>query len=116
MSCGKNSEPTVGVEDQLLDVVLFLIIADWYAPIKEYLLKGYFKDDIPEKERKRCTIKSRPYTFYGKKLYKLGPNGIFRQCFSPTKTNAILTEFHKGPVGGHYGISTIVKKILITSY
>jgi len=78
LSHAKNGELAIGVEDQLLDVALFLLIVDWYAPIKEYILKGYFKDDVPQKERKCLTIKSRPYTFYGKKLYKLGLDGILR--------------------------------------
>jgi hypothetical protein len=77
LSRAKNGEPIVGVEDQLVDVVLFFKNVNWYAPIKEYLLKGYFKDNIPKEERKCLTIKSKPYTFYGKKLYKLGPDSIF---------------------------------------
>ncbi len=55
------------MEDQLLDAVLFLLTVDWYTPIKKYLRKGYFEDDVPQEEHKRFTIKSRPYTFYGEK-------------------------------------------------
>jgi hypothetical protein len=47
LSYAKNGEPTIGVEDQLPDVVIFLLTIDWYAPIKEYLLKGYFENDVP---------------------------------------------------------------------
>jgi len=57
LSHAKNGELAIGVEDRLLDVALFLLIIDWYALIKEYLLKGYFKDDVPQKERKCLTIK-----------------------------------------------------------
>lgn len=46
LSHARNGEPAVGVEDQLFDVVFFLIVADWYTPIKKYLCKGYFKDDV----------------------------------------------------------------------
>jgi hypothetical protein len=42
-----NGELVVGVEDQLFDVVLFLLIFDWYTQIKEYPCKGYFRDDVP---------------------------------------------------------------------
>jgi hypothetical protein len=66
------------VEDQLLDVAIFLLITDWYTPIKEYLHKGYFEDDVPQEEWKHLTVKSRPYTLYGEKLHKLGPNGILQ--------------------------------------
>jgi hypothetical protein len=46
LSCVKIGEPTIGGEDQLPDVAIFLLTIDWYAPIKEYLLKGYFEDDV----------------------------------------------------------------------
>jgi hypothetical protein len=55
------------VEDQLLDVGIFLLITDWYTPIKEYLHKGYFEDDVPQEEWKHLTVKSRPCTLYGEK-------------------------------------------------
>jgi hypothetical protein len=37
-----NRKPTVVVEDQLLDVVIFLLTYDWYTPIKEYVTQGIF--------------------------------------------------------------------------
>jgi hypothetical protein len=107
--CVRNGELVVGVEDQLPNDVLFLLTADWYTPIKEYLCKGYFEDDVLEEEHTCLTIKSRPYTLYGEKLYKLRPNGNLRKCLSPIEAHVVLTELHDGPIGGHYGISTIVK-------
>jgi hypothetical protein len=53
----------------------------------------FFKDDVAQKERKRFTIKSKPYTLYGENLYKLGPNGIIHQCFSPLKQMPSLPNF-----------------------
>jgi hypothetical protein len=32
-----NGEPAIRVEDQLPNVVFFLLTIDWYTPIKEYL-------------------------------------------------------------------------------
>jgi hypothetical protein len=58
--CARNGEFTIGVEDQLLDVVFFLLTANWYTPVKKYLCKGYFEDDVLQKECKHFTIKSRP--------------------------------------------------------
>ncbi len=78
LSHARNGELVVGMEDQLFDVVIFILTSDWYTPIKEYLGKGYFEDDVPKEERKHLIIKSRLYTFYGEKIYKLGPNGIFQ--------------------------------------
>jgi hypothetical protein len=114
--CAINGELAIGVEDQLLYVILFLSIVDWYTPIKEYFHKGYFEIDVAWEEQKCFTIKSRPYTFYGENLYKLGPDGILRQCLSPAKAHVILTKLHEGSTREHYGISIIVKKILIASY
>jgi hypothetical protein len=65
------------VEDQLFDVVFLLLTTYWYTLIKEYLSKGYF-EDVPQEEWKCFTIKSKPYTLYGEKLHKLGPDGILR--------------------------------------
>jgi hypothetical protein len=45
------------VEDQLFDAIIFLLITDWYTPIKEYLCKGYFEHDVPQEGHKRFTIK-----------------------------------------------------------
>jgi len=42
-----NGELIVGMEDQLFDVVIFILTSDWYTPIKKYLGKGYFEDDVP---------------------------------------------------------------------
>ncbi len=113
--CVKNGE-LVGVEDQLLDATLFLLITNWYTPIKEYICKGYFEDDVPREKKKCLTIKSIPYRLYGKKLNKLGPNGILWQCLSHTEANVILIKLHDGLAGGHYGISMTIKKILTKGY
>ncbi len=109
--CARNGEPIVGVEDQLLNAIIFLLTTNWYTPIKEYMHKGYFEDDVPHEEQKCFTIKSKPYTFYGEKLYKLKPNGILRQCLSPIETHVVLIEFHEGLVGRHCGIGITVKNI-----
>jgi hypothetical protein len=29
-----NGKPTISVEDQLLDVIIFLLTIDWYTPIR----------------------------------------------------------------------------------
>jgi hypothetical protein len=50
LSHAKNGELAVGVEDQLHDVALFLLIDDWYTPIKKYLCKEYFEDVVAQEE------------------------------------------------------------------
>jgi hypothetical protein len=53
---------------------------------------------------------------YDGHLYKLGLDGVLRQCLTPIETFKILEEFDEGPVGSHYGINTTMKKIMLTSY
>ncbi len=61
-------------------------------------------------------IKTRPYTLYDGHLYKLGPNGVLKQCLTPIEAFKVLEEFHEGPIGGHYGSNTTMKKIMSTCY
>jgi hypothetical protein len=56
-------------------------------------------------------IKIKPYTLYDGHLYKLGPNGVLRQCLTPIEASKVLEEFHEGPIRGHYGSNMIVKKL-----
>jgi hypothetical protein len=112
----KNGELAIGVEDKLPDTAIFLLTVDLYAILIKYLHKVYFEDDVPQEEQKRLTKNPRPYTFYKGKLYKLGLDGILWQCLSPIKANVILIKLCDGPVGGHYGISTTIKNMLIASY
>jgi hypothetical protein len=44
--CVRNGETNIGVEDQLPNVTTFLLTVNWYTPIKEYLCKGYFENDV----------------------------------------------------------------------
>jgi hypothetical protein len=46
-------------------------------------------------------------------MYKLlGPYGVPRQCLLLEEAFKILKYFHEGQVGGHFGMSTTIKKIL----
>jgi hypothetical protein len=62
--------------------------------------------------KKKVSPQSQNHTLYGENLYKLGLDGIFQQCLSPTEGNVILIKLHDGPRRGHYGISTTIKTIL----
>ncbi len=61
-------------------------------------------------------IKTRPYALYDGHLYKLGPNGVLRQCLTPIEAFNVLEEFHERPTKGHYGSNMIMKKIMSTCY
>jgi hypothetical protein len=75
-----HEEPTIGVEDQILDAQLFGIEIDWYGQIIDYLKKGYFDNDMPKEEQSQLVIKARPYTLCDGHLHKLGLDGVLRQC------------------------------------
>jgi hypothetical protein len=75
-----------------------------------------FKQRIPKEEGSRIVIRARPYTLYDGQMYKLGPNGLLRQCLFPKEVSRILEDFHERPIGGHFGMNTIVIKILSLRY
>jgi hypothetical protein len=49
-------------------------------------------------------------------LYKLRPNGVLQQCLFPKEAFRLLEDFHERPFGGHFGMNTIVIKILALGY
>jgi hypothetical protein len=51
LSTINHGEPTKGVDDQLPNAHLFNVGIDWYGPIMEFFLKGYFDNDVPKEER-----------------------------------------------------------------
>jgi hypothetical protein len=59
-----------------------------------------------KEKRKNIIVKLKLYTFYGGKLYKLGPIAILKQCLT-TKVKSILITLHKRLVGGHFGVNTL---------
>ncbi len=73
-------------------------------------------NDILKEERSRIAIKSRPYSLYEGKLYKLGLDNILRQCLTFEEVTKILVDFYEAPTRGHFDINTIVKKVLASSY
>ncbi len=107
-----HGELVEGVDDQLPNAHLFNVGVDWYGPIIEYLKKGYFDNNVPKEERSWIVIRVKPYTLYDKQLYKLGLDGVLRQCLLLEEVFKILKYFHEGAVGGHFGMNTIIRKIL----
>jgi hypothetical protein len=89
---------------------------DWYGPIIKYLKKGYFDNDVPKEERSWIIIRARPYTLYDGQLYKLRLDGVLWQCLFPKEAFKILEDFHEGPTSGHFGMNTIIRKILSSHY
>jgi hypothetical protein len=46
-------------------------------------------------------------------LYKLGVDGILRQCLLEHETSMILKEAHEGLAGGHYARRETTKKKIV---
>jgi len=55
----EHGEPIVGMEDELLGVNIFSISGINF-PIRKYLWKGYFENEIPKE--KKMIVKYKPYT------------------------------------------------------
>nr|GEU60492.1 retrovirus-related Pol polyprotein from transposon 17.6 [Tanacetum cinerariifolium] len=54
----------------------------------------------------------KPYFWDELYLFKVCPDGMIWGCVYGFKTQKILDECHHGPIGGHYGPSTIAKKVV----
>jgi hypothetical protein len=57
-------------------------------------------------------VKETNYQLIVGNLYKLGADGILRRCVLEHERPMILTEVHKGIVGGHYTCKTTAQNIL----
>lgn len=111
----KIGEPPEGVNDDFPDAQLFQIavLPQWYTSIGEYLSTGQFSREMPLNERRKLVLRSRTFQLINRLLYKMGPDQILRRCVIEEEIPTILKEVHEGPVGGHRGPDTTVRKILL---
>ena len=64
---------------------------------------GWFLTDLSTSQKKQLVVKALDFQLIPRKLYKLGPDEILRQCILLHEQGPILAEAHAGIVGGHYG-------------
>ena len=111
----KLGEPPEGVNDDFPDVQLFhiTVLPSWYARIREYLSTRRFPSEMPPNERRKLVLRRRTFQLINNLLYKMGPDQILRQCVLEEEIPKVLKEAHEGLVGGHMGLDTTARKILL---
>ena len=70
------------VDDRLVDDTLFMVTAkpDWYADIGEFLTTQKLLGDWTKNERKNVRLNNRHFAVIGHRLFRRGPDRLFRRC------------------------------------
>lgn len=104
-----------GVNEDFLDAHLFhiAVLPAWYASIGEYLSTSQFPREMPLGERRKLVLRSRTFQLINGLLYKMGPDQILRRCILEEEIQGVLREAHEGPAGGHMGLDTMARKVLL---
>ena len=69
--------------------------------------------EMPQNERRKLVIRSQTFQLINGLLYKIGPSHILRRCVLEEEKARVLKEAHEGLVGGHMGLDTMARKILL---
>ena len=109
---------TVPLDDNLPNVDLFEVDVFFleYVEILTYLetnqtLAGYSPLQVQALIRQ-----SAPYSLIGGVLYKLGKDGVLRQCINPSEVQDILKGCHTDPCEGHFADEATARKALLVGY
>jgi ribonuclease HI len=81
---------------------------NWWAPYREYLLRGELPLD--KAEARRLARRAKSFVLLGdeKELYHRSPSGILQRCISVTQGQELLQEIHLGACGHHAAPRTLV--------
>ncbi|GJS46638.1 reverse transcriptase domain-containing protein [Tanacetum coccineum] len=83
----------------------------WFADFVNYLVGKNLRKGLTYAQRCKFFSELKHYFWDEPYLLKMCLNGMIRRCVYGAKTRKILDECHHGPTGGHYGPSTITKKV-----
>ncbi|GJV56113.1 reverse transcriptase domain-containing protein [Tanacetum coccineum] len=83
----------------------------WFADFANYLVGKILRKGLTYAQRCKFFSKLKHYLWDEPYLFKMCPDGMIQRCVYGAKTRKILDECHHGPTGGHYGPSTIAKKV-----
>ena len=90
------------------------MVDDHYSPIIQFLVTGIAPEELSTIQKKQLVVKASDYQLIVGRLYKLGPNEIFRRCVLPHEKGNILEESHARVTRGHYGGHATARKVLRT--
>ena len=85
MSRVKSGEPSIGVDDELSDAILFKVdfVPDGYEGIVEYLMSGRPPPGMTKLEARQLIRKVGPYQLIAGQLYIKGKDEVLRRCALP---------------------------------
>lgn len=78
------------------------ITLKWYIDVLHLSCTGSYPSGPFPLKKRQLLLKTKPFTRIGGQLYKAGPDGILRGCFSIHEVQPIFENAHGGPFGGHY--------------
>ena len=74
----------------------------YFANIVKFLSIGMAPSNMTVAQKKQLVVKVVDYQLIAGNLYKLGADGILRQCLFEHERLMILSKVHEGIAGGHY--------------
>ncbi|GJX66750.1 reverse transcriptase domain-containing protein [Tanacetum coccineum] len=91
-------------------------IIPWFADFANYLVGKILRKGLTYAQRFKIFSELKHYFSDEPYPFKMFPDGMIRRCVYGVETQKILDECHHGLTGGHYGPSTIAKKVFDASF
>jgi 6-phosphogluconolactonase (cycloisomerase 2 family) len=92
------------LDDNLSYAHLFAVkmVDDYFAYIAQFLSTEMALSYMTVVQKKQLVVKATYYQLIAVNVYKLGVDGLLRQCMLEHERPVILLESHEGIAGGHY--------------
>ncbi|GJW80477.1 reverse transcriptase domain-containing protein, partial [Tanacetum coccineum] len=84
----------------------------WFADFANYLVGDIIPKGTTYQQKNKLFFDLKNYFWEDPYIFKVCSDGMSRCCVAGLETHTILDQCHHGPIGGHYGPSTIAKKVL----
>ncbi|KAL5578786.1 hypothetical protein UlMin_011228 [Ulmus minor] len=91
-------------------------MAPWFADYANYLVKKILPPDMSYQQRKKFFSDLKHYFWDEPYLYKHCADQIIRRCVPEEEMESILRHCHSKEVGGHFGGTKTVAKILQSGF
>jgi hypothetical protein len=84
----------------------------WFADLVNFLAVGEYPAEFTRQQKKKLRTDSKHYIWEDPVLYKQCADQILRRCIPEDEVSSILHHCHSREVGGHFGPSKTVAKVL----
>jgi len=114
LSCILTGEDVGNLNDNFPDAKLLtvMMVDDYFVDIVEFLNTGMDPSKMTIVQKKQLVVKVVDYQLIAGNLYKLGVDGILRNCVLENERPMILEEAHDGIFGGNYVGKAMTQNIL----